>query len=84
MSSSRGSSQPRDGTSSLSWVRHWQVGSLPLVLPSKPRGMAYVYDWLIRVVWQKPTQHCKEIFFIKKKNTLKWDGSPSRYMYTYG
>ena len=27
----------------------------------------YVSSWLICVVWQKPTQHCKAIFFQIKK-----------------
>ena len=36
MSSSRGSSQPRDRTR-VSCLLHWQTGSLPLVPPRKPQ-----------------------------------------------
>ena len=36
MSSSRGSSQPRDQTRVSSIYLHWQAGSLPLVTPGKP------------------------------------------------
>ena len=33
------------------------------------REGTYVYLWLIHVdVWQKPTQHCKEVKKKKKKN----------------
>ena len=35
MPSSRGSSQPRDGTYDP-YIRHWQLGSLPLVPPREP------------------------------------------------
>ena len=35
MPSSRGSSQPRDGTYDP-YIRHWQLGSLPLVPPQEP------------------------------------------------
>jgi len=37
MPSSRGSSQPRDGTHLLRFL-HWEVGSLPLAPPGKPLG----------------------------------------------
>ena len=40
MPSSKGSSQPRDQTSDLLCLLHWQVGSLPLVPPGKP-SVAY-------------------------------------------
>ena len=39
MPSSRGSSQPRDGTQVSYIYLHWQVGSLPLAPPGKPRYM---------------------------------------------
>ena len=36
------------------------------------REGTYMYLWLIHVVWQKPTQHCKAtIFQLKKKKSLK-------------
>ena len=48
MSSSRGSSQPRDWTPISYVYLRWQVGSLPLVPPGKPMGYIYIYiQWNI-------------------------------------
>ena len=41
ISSSRGSSLPRDRTHILLCLLHWQAGSLPLELPGKPVGKKY-------------------------------------------
>ena len=47
ISSSRGSSQPRDQTH-VSCVLHWWVGSLPLASPGKPELSAmYAVDYYI-------------------------------------
>ena len=40
--SSRGSSPPRDHTPHLFCLLHWQLGSLPLVPPGKPRVVILV------------------------------------------
>ena len=46
MSSSRGSSPPRDW-SCISYLLHWQVSSLPLVQPGKPR---HACVWLFKEI----------------------------------
>ena len=45
MSSSRGSSGPRDDLSLLHLL-HWQMGSLPLVQPGKPEASYYILIYL--------------------------------------
>ena len=42
ISSSRGSSPPRDRTHISLCLLHWQAGSLPLELPGKPIGKKYL------------------------------------------
>ena len=43
MPSSRESSQPTDRTHNLLCLPHWQMGSLPLVLPWKPLFLLLLY-----------------------------------------
>ena len=58
VSSSKGSSCPRDRTLNLLCLLHWQVGSLPLVLPGKPILLITGHNW----------KHC----FITKTLTRKY------------
>ena len=45
------------------WVGGWGGGL-------QKEGI-YVSSWLICIVWQKPVQHCKAIFFqLKKVNSI--------------
>ena len=45
------------------------------------REGTYVYLWLIHVVWQKPTPHCKAIALQLKKNFFKVVATSSKIHY---